>query len=263
MQLPKSRSLVPGLVHLAEVDSTNDELVRLASGPAAADWPDLSGIVTGNQTRGRGRHGREWLAADSSLAASILLRPVDGTGSPLPVDQFTWYPLIAGLAMTRAVALLVDGDIGLKWPNDVLIGEEKVSGILCELLPDAAGIVIGAGVNLDRAPDGLPGQVTSLAEAGAVETSFDTVLATYLAELINLSTAYSARGGDAEASGIRVAVEDACDSLGREVRVHLPGGADLTGLAAGIDEFGQIVIKRASDGELVAVGAGDVTHLRY
>lgn len=263
MQLPKSRSLVPGLVHLDEVDSTNDELVRLASGPAAADWPDLSGIVTDNQTRGRGRHGREWVAGGSGLAASILLRPVDSSGAALPIDRFTWYPLIAGLAMTRALTPLVDDDVGLKWPNDVLIGQKKVSGILCELLPEAAGIVIGAGVNLDRAPDGLPGQVTSLAQAGAVDTSFDGVLAAYLVELIDLTSKYATYGGDAEASGIRLAVEDACDSLGRDVRVHLPGGAEIIGVAAGIDERGQIVIKQATNGELMAVGAGDVTHLRY
>ncbi len=262
MQLPESRTLVPGLVYRAEVGSTNEELVTLASGPSAADWPDLSGIVTDNQTSGRGRHGRQWTSASSSLAASILLRPVDRMGVPLPIDRFTWYPLLAGLAMTRAVAVLVDGDVGLKWPNDVTVGEQKVSGILCELLPGAAGVVIGAGVNLSQAPDEIPG-ATSLAAVGAAETSFDTVLATYLSELIALTGQYAAEGGDAESSGLRSAVEDACESLGREVRVLLPGGADLTGVAAGIDEYGQIVIKRASDGELVAVGAGDVTHLRY
>lgn len=287
MDLSLSRALAPGLIYRHEVDSTNEELVRLASGASAAEWPNLSVLVTDNQTAGRGRLDRSWIAhPGKSLAISVLLRPVGADGASIRVDRYGWFPLIAGLAMSRAVTSacqaaaiegairgVIDGrvdgvadelDVGLKWPNDVLIGGKKVSGILCQLLPDAAGVVIGAGINLSQEPDELPTNTsTSLVASGVRGMSPDSILAAYLAELFELCHLFTISGGDAEASGIRAAVADACDTLGRVVRVHLPDGDDLLGTAADIDSDGRVVINRSSDGQLVTVGVGDVTHLRY
>lgn len=283
MELTISRALVPGLIYRHQVGSTNEELLAMASGTSGADWPDLSVLVTDNQTAGRGRLDRTWEApAGTGLAISVLLRPVDANGVPMEPDRFGWFPLIAGLAMTRAVASVCqvaaveqatngrpgdeipDLEVGLKWPNDVLIGEKKVCGILAEMLPDASGLVIGAGINLTQTDEQLPTATsTSLVASGVHGTTPDAILAAYLAELMELYAGYAMSGGDAELSGVRAAVVDACDTLGREVRVHLPQGDDLVGTAADIDADGRIVINRASDGRLVTVGAGDVTHLRY
>lgn len=287
MDLTVSKALVPGLIYRHEVGSTNAELVRLASGASAAEWPNLSVLVTDNQTAGRGRLDRSWVtSAGKALAISVLLRPLDPAGAGLEVNRYGWFPLIAGLAMSRAVTSasqaaaidssirgVIDGhvdnvidelEVGLKWPNDVLIGGKKVSGILCELLPDATGVVIGAGINLTQSADELPTPTsTSLMASGVFGTSPDAILAAYLAELIELCDLFTRSGGDAQASGIRDAVTDACDTLGRDVRVHLPAGDELLGTAADIDVDGQIVINRSSDGQLVTVAAGDVAHLRY
>ncbi len=131
MQLPRSAALAARLEVLPSAGSTNDELMARATGEDP--WPHLSIVATDTQTRGRGRLGRTWTAPPGrSLAVSVLLRP------GLPLDALGWLPLLAGVAVTRALAGL-GVPARLKWPNDVLIGDRKVCGILSELLPDASG----------------------------------------------------------------------------------------------------------------------------
>ena len=269
MDLPLSAPLSPKLVWMAQAGSTNDVLVQAATGPTGSDWPDLAVVATDDQVAGRGRLGRVWTApAGRSLAVSVLLRP------PVEIDRDRWglVPLIAGLAMARAVRGFVPGGsggagvgtVGLKWPNDVLVGGLKVSGILGELLPDAAGIVIGAGVNLSLTADELPTPAaTSLVLAGAdsAAVTVDAVLAAYLHELTQLIHDWAAHRGDPEASGLLAAVIRESATLGRAVRVELPGASFRTGTARTIDPAGRLVVD-TDEGELV-VAAGDVTHLRH
>ena len=104
MDWQRSRAAVPRFEFLAEAGSTNDELREAASGADAAAWPHGSVIVTDNQTHGRGRLGRTWLApTGKTLAISLLLRPELRGGAPFPTDAYGWIPLIAGAAMTEAV----------------------------------------------------------------------------------------------------------------------------------------------------------------
>jgi BirA family biotin operon repressor/biotin-[acetyl-CoA-carboxylase] ligase len=291
MDLPRSTVLVPRLEVLETAGSTNAELVERASGADAASWPDLSVIVTDHQTAGRGRLGRSWTApAGTSLAISVLLRPglpregrepegfvavpaapALGYCPPVPIaspdaadelvhDSLGWIPLLAGLATTRAVRSL-GAPATLKWPNDVLIGAKKVSGILSELLPAAAGVVVGVGLNLSIPADELPvDTATSLLVAG-VSVEADAALVAFLTEFTGVYRAFVAAGGDVQASGLRAAVVEACDTLGRSVRVQLPAGEPLLGTAVDIDTSGRLVVE--ANGRRTAVAAGDVTHLRY
>lgn len=263
MQLPLSIAIASSLDLLPEAGSTNDELRSRADG-----LPDLAVIVTGNQTAGRGRLGRQWIApADKCLAISVLLRPRLPAGEPLEVSNFGWLPLIAGVAMARAIRPLVPGRVGLKWPNDVQIDGRKVSGLLAELLVTGDAVVLGAGVNLSLTEDELPvPTATSLALSGASlegDALADAVLSGYLAALRDLYTDFVRLGADVDASGTMQLVSDYCTTLGQEVRVQLPGGDDLVGIATEIDRAGRLVVRRSSDGSVTAVAAGDVTHLRY
>ena len=262
MEFPLSRAAASVIDILPEAGSTNDELVSRATGADRADWPDLAVVVTDNQTKGRGRLGRTWVSPPGkAFAASILVRPSE-TGAQLPMDRFGWFPLIAGLAMTRTLRTVVPAGVALKWPNDVLIGGRKVCGILSELLPDASGVVIGAGLNLTLESEELPvDTATSLLLAGATETDADRLLAGYLREFIALYRSFLAVGGDPDSSGLLRAVGDACDTIGRAVRVELPSGANLLGTATGIDAEGRLLVE--SETGITAVAAGDVTHLRY
>jgi BirA family biotin operon repressor/biotin-[acetyl-CoA-carboxylase] ligase len=247
--------------YLAEAPSTNDELVRRATGPDAASWPDASVVVTDNQTSGRGRLGRVWVApAGKCLAISVLLRP--GEPAP-PIETLAWVPLIAGLAMTRAVASVVP-QAALKWPNDVLIRGRKVCGILSELLPGLDGVVVGAGLNLTLGAEELPTETSTslrLEAAPGTEIDADAMLAVYLRELTALYRSHIAADGDPVSSGLLAAVTERCETIGRSVKVELPSGERLLGEAVAIDVEGRIVVK--SNTALTAVAAGDVTHLRY
>lgn len=267
MLLPLSTPLASRLDALAECGSTNTVLVSRA----AEGWPDFSVVVTDTQTDGRGRLGRVWLAPPGkTLAVSVLLRP------GLPLESFGWIPLLAGVAMARAVEQLLgsasattSAKVGLKWPNDVLVDDLKVSGLLAELVaggPESeAAVVVGAGLNLTIAAGELPTETsTSLSLVGAdTDDLFDRALSAYLRELRGLYELFVRHGGDAEASGIRSIVRESCATLGRSVRIQLPDGGTMVAQAVDIDEKGQLVVTRAQDGVVQAVAAGDVTHLRY
>jgi BirA family biotin operon repressor/biotin-[acetyl-CoA-carboxylase] ligase len=267
MHLPLSAALVPSAIAsldvVAETGSTNDDLV---AGSAGRD--DLAVLVAASQTAGRGRHGRAWLAPPgTTIAISVLLRPRMPGGEQLAPRHYGWLPLVAGVAMAEAVgAVLPPERVGLKWPNDVQVDGRKVSGILAELVPADGSVVVGAGVNLSIAADALPTPVSSSLALEGAELSgdelADVVLSGYLRALAGLYREFVRLGGDAEASGIRDAVVERCSTLGRPVRVELPGGDDVRGVASAIDATGRLLVTSSADGRTVAVAAGDVTHLR-
>ena len=264
MHLPQSSALAARLDVLPQTGSTNAELVARASG---GDCAHFSVLVTTNQTAGRGRLGRTWVApAGKTLAVSVFL----GTGAVAP-DRLGWVPLLTGLAMTRAVDRLVDGhEVSLKWPNDVHVDGLKISGILAELIP-GVGVVIGAGLNLTIAAGELPTPTsTSLALNGwgtgretADDAMVDAALAAYLVELNSLYSGLAAAGFDAGVSGLRSQVSAACKTIGRSVRVDLPDGDQLFGTATGIDDSGRLSVSGTSFDGVRFIAAGDVTHLRY
>ncbi|MDH6235924.1 biotin--[acetyl-CoA-carboxylase] ligase [Cryobacterium sp. CG_9.6] len=291
MEFPLSQPVVARFEFVTEAGSTNDVLVQHATGADASAWPDLSVVVTDNQTQGRGRLGRTWLApTGKSLAISVLLRPELPGGVPLPSHRLGWFPLLAGAAMTQAVRDSIPAhhtvagrataattapatdpenqppthEVTLKWPNDVLIDGYKVSGVLSELLPDARGMVIGTGVNLSLSEHDLPTLTsTSLLLVTGTAPVTDEVLARYLTRFTALYAALLAADGDPQKSGLHDTVNELCGTLGAVVRVELPGGTDVIGTAQSIDEDGRLVVLNHADGEVQAVAAGDVTHLRY
>ena len=264
MELPLSTAAVDRLEIVPETGSTNDDLVA-----KAATLDDFAVLVTGSQTAGRGRLGRVWVAPPgASLAVSVLLRPVLPGGQPLEPQHFGWLPLIAGIAMTRAVQSLVPAErVGLKWPNDVQVDGLKISGLLAELVPAGDAVVMGAGLNLSLTREQLPTPVaTSLALAGvglAGDELADAALVAYLRSLRELYTGFVRLGADAVGSGVAEQLDELCTTIGQQVKVQLPGGTDLIGTAVGIDGNGRLRVRSSQDGHVTAVAAGDVTHLRY
>lgn len=264
MDFPLSSQLVNRLDYVSSTGSTNTDLIAVA-----ADRDDLTVLVAGHQSAGRGRAtGRQWVAPEgSSLAISVLLRPNANSTAKLTPDSFGWLPLIAGLAMARAVGQFIPAEtVAVKWPNDVLVRDHKISGILSELVPDLSGVVIGAGINIRQTAEQLPIETaTSLAmELGpATEISNDKVLAAYLVELRALYSRFVEAGGDAVASGIRDEVAARCGSIGRRVRALMPGDQEVTGNGVGLDATGRILIQPDGARELFAVSAGDIVHLRH
>jgi len=274
MDFPLSGKLAGHLIWLDQASSTNSQLIEAAQKEAL---PDFTVMATANQLSGRGRAGRSWEApANASLAISVLLKPkLTGTGG---LSNLGWLPLLGGLAMSEAVAGLLEGvaksenrkTIGVKWPNDVLVDDLKISGVLSELVsvgPGEAAVVVGAGINLSQASTELPvPTATSLSIAGAtlpenLAERFDLVLASYLERLTFWYQRFLATDLDPIASGLRQAVIENCVSLGRQVRAILPGESELVGKALTIDDAGRIVL--SVNGLTTPVAAGDIVHLRH
>lgn len=260
MELPLTRDVASRVEVLPEAGSTNQVMRELADDTAA--WPHMSVVLTDHQTSGRGRLGRVWTApAGASIAVSVLLREL-----PADVDARGWIPLAAGLAMADAVAdqladrlagRLPDHDVSVKWPNDVLVDERKICGILAEATTDA--VIVGTGVNTAMTASELPvPTATSFALLG-VEADVDRLLAGYLARLRS-SLAALAASGDAVTSGLHAAVSARCSTIGRDVRVSLPGDRVLEGRASGLDADGRLLV--VAEGVEHAVSAGDVVHVR-
>ncbi len=210
---------------------------------------------------------RTWEAPPgASIAVSCVV--------PAPVERaadWGWLPLLTGMAIRQALADVAGVPGRLKWPNDVLVQEGaggradpgapwlKISGILCQSVPDSGLVVIGAGANIDQARGELPVETaTSLALCGAVGVRREDVIVGYLGVLADLHHAWLEGGAGLEA--LRAAYRSSCLTIGLDVDVHQPGGVLAHGTATGVDDRGRLVV--ASGGSSTTHTAGDVTHVR-
>jgi len=252
-RLDPGRLAAPGWrVEVTEASpSTNAEL----SARARAGEPAGLVLVTEHQTAGRGRLDRVWVTPPrAALTFSVLVRP-----AAVPVAQWPWLPLLTGLAVVEAVRDVVGVPATLKWPNDVLVGDLKVAGILVERVetPPGAAAVVGVGLNVSSTREELPvDTATSLRLAGAGPVDRSGLLVAVLTRFSHWYDAWSAARG----AGVRPSYREACSTLGREVRVELPDGGPLHGRAVDVDDDGRLLV---DDGRTVrALGAGDVVHVR-
>ncbi len=259
------RSAVDGTWEVVAVlpttGSTNDDASALPSPPGTAGSALGRVIVADHQSGGRGRLGRVWSAPPrGSVAVSVVLRPA------VPVSAWGWLPLLAGQAAREAVAAAVVGaaTVLLKWPNDVLIRGSDADGKICGLLAEVRGpdVVIGAGLNTNVDAAGLPvATATSLrlVTGGTVDPT--GVVAGYLTRLASWWRTWHLAAGDAAACGLLAAHQRWSDTIGREVRVTVEGGAGVTGRALSVDEVGRLVVLQA-EGTTIVMSAGDVIHVR-
>ncbi|HEU5420743.1 MAG TPA: biotin--[acetyl-CoA-carboxylase] ligase [Streptosporangiaceae bacterium] len=293
----RSAVLAPGslwtrLDVVGETGSTNEDLLAAARSGAA----EGAVLVAERQARGRGRQGRTWITVPGgALSFSVLLRPAG-----VPAAARGWLPLLTGVAVARAVTEAAGVRVSLKWPNDVLAGGAKLAGILAEQAGPAIVIGIGINVGARQAdlpgapaarspepaapPAAAPSSAaaaeapapsgplapaalapTSLALAGAPAADRGALLAAILAELEYWYRAWASPGssgvpGDPDSCGLRAEYLRWCSTIGTEVVVHLPGGATLTGEAAGVDVAGCLIV--GAEPGATAVSAGDVMHVR-
>jgi BirA family biotin operon repressor/biotin-[acetyl-CoA-carboxylase] ligase len=248
----------------AETGSTNADLAAAAS----RGEPEGLVVVAERQTAGRGRRDRQWTSPPrAGITLSVLLRPGEASeekGWPaISPGGFGWLPLLAGVALVEAVRRITGLEASLKWPNDLLIDDRKCAGILAEVA-DAA-VVVGIGLNVTTRAEELPETTglpaTSLKVAGAEVTDRDPIVRALLRGIAGWYGGWRETGGDAELSGLLAAYRRECGTIGRQVRVLLPGGGEMTGEATGVDVGGPLMI-RTADGVSHRVSAGDVLHVR-
>jgi len=274
---------------VAETGSTNADLLAKARSGAAEGLV----LVAEAQTSGRGRMGRRWISPPRrALTFSVLLRPA------VPAGLLGWVPLLAGVAVASALGQTAGVGARLKWPNDVLVDDAKIAGILAERWGNA--VVIGTGINVLQQRGELPvptatsllvaqgagpagagpagssgaGPARPAAARGAVAWGAvapgpvagadmrERLLTAVLDELARWYRAWldQPRPGDADGCGLRAEYLRRSGTVGTPVTVMLPGGQRLTGTAAGIDTAGRLEIHTGTG--LVQVSAGDVVHLR-
>ena len=224
--------------------STNAVAVELAE----AGSPEWTLVSAAHQTDGRGRLGRAWTdVADRSLLCSVVLRPA------LPPARAGLLSLLAGACMAEAIRNTAGRRVTCKWPNDILLREEKVGGILLESAVEndvLRYVVLGIGVNL-AAPDGVVG-------AGAIgdRVGLRDLLSAFLVRFANVY-------GTDDASlpeRVRHAWLPVSATIGQVVRATTSDGRVATGRAVGIDGFGSLQLS-TDEGEL-RVGFGEIEHLR-
>jgi BirA family biotin operon repressor/biotin-[acetyl-CoA-carboxylase] ligase len=217
-------------LHVAVIDSTNTRARELA----AAGAPHGTLVTAGEQRAGRGRQGRTWSAPPGrALLCSLLLR-----------DPPLLLPLLAGVAVAE-VAERAGASARVKWPNDVLVGERKVAGILVEGRPQERWAVLGIGLNVALAPLDFPPELRDTAATlglapGAVEPT--------LATLLEVLERWLEQPPEVVLDAVR-----GRDAL-RGRRITWSAGE---GIADGIDGDGRLVI-RTGDGRRVALDAGEV-----
>jgi BirA family biotin operon repressor/biotin-[acetyl-CoA-carboxylase] ligase len=230
-----------------QIGSTNSEAMeRARAGEHGSAW-----FVTSEQTAGRGRRHRPWIAPRGNLAASVLetLEVAPATAATLG--------FAAGLALEAALRSVTGASVGfsLKWPNDVLAGQAKLSGILleAEAMPGKGlAVVVGMGTNVVAAPEGTPTPATSLKALG-VETSAEQ-LVTALSD--SWTECFGIWDGARGFSEIRRRWLALAAGLGQPVSVHT-GQTIVSGIFDTIDDTGCMII-RISTGDRVPISAGDV-----
>jgi BirA family biotin operon repressor/biotin-[acetyl-CoA-carboxylase] ligase len=246
--------------HLDEVDSTNRYLADAALAGAA----EGRAVVARRQTAGRGRLGRQWLdVPGGSFLCSLLFRP------PLPAASWQLVAWTVALSAREAIEAVTGVKTSFKWPNDLLVGDAKVAGVLGELAPPD-GLVVGIGVNCNWPPDWPPSELAGRATAlGRVSGSPVDLSALEKEFLAGVSERYR-RLLSGEHGEIAAEYRRGLSTLGRMVRVELPS-EQIVGRAVDLDEEGHLLVEVAGaeteDGggpttSIRPVSAGDVVHLR-
>ena len=230
---------------VAETGSTNSDLLAEAKRGRA----EGAVLAAETQSAGRGRLGRHWVSPPrAALMFSVLLRP-----QAVPPAE----PRLAAAAGRRGrgarrCAARAGVDAWLKWPNDVQVNGAKLAGILAEQAGDA--IVVGTGINVSAGRDELPADgTTSLALEGA-RSRTGTGCWSACSGSWSAGTGPGRPRGDADGCGLRPEYRRLCGTLGRQVRVSLPGGGTLTGAACEVDRAGRLVVRSASGSPRSAPG---------
>jgi len=240
-----------------EVDSTN----RVASDLVRAGAPEGVVVVAEHQTAGRGRRGRRWEAPPgSSLLVSVVLRAPDEGPCPLAT-------IACALAAVDACADVAGLAPGLKWPNDLVVGpergigpERKLGGVLAEAPAACGAVVVGLGLNVrwpGPMPPHLAATATTVEEVAGEAVDRQDLLGAYLDHLDDRCRQLAGTAG-------RLALMDDyrrhCITLGRAVRVELPGDRVCVGTVTEITDDGCLLV--ASSTGTRRLSAGDVVHLR-
>ncbi len=246
--------------------STNREAVQLA----LAEVEHGTVVAADSQTAGRGRLSRTWFSPPgANLYCSIILRMMRPPNRL--TEWLSWLPLISALAAAEAIEQVSSTNVSVKWPNDLLISERKVGGILCE---SGTGTrsgpfqIIGIGINVNVDPEDWPADLsdsaTSIWQERRIVVDRNRLLAQLLLELEQCLDELAIHGTDR----IALAYYQRCSTIGRTVQATLANGDVVVGLAEGIGQDGSLRVRPqatqpgSGTPELVHLRVADIIHVR-
>jgi BirA family transcriptional regulator, biotin operon repressor / biotin---[acetyl-CoA-carboxylase] ligase len=236
------------LLSFDSLDSTNEEAKRLAragGGHGAVIWAK-------KQSEGKGRLGRNWFSSEGNLFVSVLLQPQK------PLSELSQLSFVAAIATLEAVAPLLEDKSALKtkWPNDIILSERKLGGILLESFrsdgSDEPWVVVGLGINVDSYPPRTEFPATCLKDAGVELVSAKIILSRFIHHFIERYDQWNSSGF----AHIRKDWLAKAWNLKQQIIARLPDG-EMEGIFEGIDASGNLVLI-LSDGKKQIIHAGDV-----
>lgn len=240
------------VISYAETGSTNDVALNLAAGGAQ----EGTLVVAESQTRGRGRRNRKWLSPmGTSILASLILRP------PITAHEAQSITITAAAAVVQAIRNITQIPASIKWPNDVVVGNRKVSGILTEMRTEkdwVSFIVVGIGVTVNIRRERLPVEIMDIATSLSAELGHNVSRIALLQEILRQLEQRYVKVKERKADTLIAEWKDLLITIGRKVRINLPGKV-VSGRAVDIDETGALLIQ--TDTKQIQRITADVTIL--
>ena len=237
------------LISMEQIGSTNEEAKRLAK-LGEQKTPEGTIVWAKSQTNGRGRRGRKWVSPEGNLYLSLVLRPSE------PANKAAQLGFVGAVALCGALGEVCEPGIEVycKWPNDILVFERKVAGILLEFDYEknsgTSFVILGLGVNLQHYPDNTEYPATSLAEEGQF------ILSTKLLEAFSRHFMdWTRRWVDTGFENIRVEWKRLAKGLGQDIEIKLENET-LKGKFKDLDANGALLLE--INGKIKPINAGSV-----
>ena len=249
-----------------QIKSTNREAIALAH--AGVEHGTV--VVADSQTEGRGRLSRQWFSPPGvNLYCSIVIKKT--INADRLAEWLSWLPLMTALAAAESIETVAAAHVAVKWPNDLLIADRKVGGILCEsgtVARSGPFQVIGIGLNINGEQNDFPEDLRETATTIRHETGHpierNRLLVQFLYELEACVEEFESRGSER----VALAYQQRCSTIGKTIKATLTDGKEFVGLAEGIEQDGALrVIQRPlpTDGrppDIQHLRVADIVHLR-
>lgn len=242
------------IVHLETVDSTNRMAMELGGKGAAHGTV----VIADRQTKGSGRLGRAWVSPHGvNIYMSVIVRPA------IKSESATLLTLMAAVACVKAIGTISGIAVGIKWPNDLIVADKKLGGILSEMKSSDGKIlfaVIGIGINVNYKPEDFPPDLRAIATSVTNETGKEESRENLIAEILNQMDCWY---GILINNGNSVILDEwrrLNITTGKPVKV-IAGNDTFSGIAEDIDGEGMLLL-RLPAGSLKKISAGDIALLR-
>lgn len=230
------------------VDITGSTQSDLAESIRMNSAKDGDVLIANYQSAGKGRLDREFIAAPSSALLFSLYKKV-----ARPREEWNFLALLTALSITEALRDLDHtNDFKVKWPNDVLVKEKKIAGLLCQAVED--GVIVGIGLNVSMQFEELPVEsATSLLLENSAELDRNIIVKNILQNFQGKYALWNLHGSSQFISDY----EKVCSSLNRQIQITTPNLESKQAMATGVTQLGELILEDGSH-----VNSADIVHLR-